>query len=289
MINTVKQKARQSLKQQVLWMRRQVRDPWATPADRKLILHGTHHKMGTVWLGNVLGTVATHFGLNAIFSDAEVTPQSPPQSADLFLQAHSQFNLPQGLSFVGTHMVRDPRDVAVSGYKYHLWTDESWANRPMKEFASDSPARLAVGEDAKVLSMTYRQYLNTIDPEQGLEVEIKNLSHSTMAILRGWDFADPRFFEFKYEQLIADEDAWFEKIFLHYGFSTEAVNKAVDIARQFSIKRVQKTPGENARSHIRSGKSGQWEDQFTERHKALFKTLNNDLLEKMGYVENDSW
>ena len=37
-------------------------------------------------------------------------------------------------------MIRDPRDVIVSGYFYHQWTDEPWANEPRPELGGGRTA-----------------------------------------------------------------------------------------------------------------------------------------------------
>lgn len=40
---------------------------------------------------------------------------------------------------------------------------------------------------------------------------------------------------------------------------------------------------------FRAGKSGEWRTAFTEEHKALFKSLANDLLLILGYEQDDAW
>ena len=66
---------------------------------------------------------------------------------DLIFANHSQLELDELGDFVGSHMIRDPRDVIVSGYFYHLWTDEAWAHVAHDEFAGKS----------------YQQHLNSLD------------------------------------------------------------------------------------------------------------------------------
>lgn len=44
------------------------------------------------------------------------------------------------------------------------------------------------------------------------------------------------------------------------------------------------------KSHtFRSGKTGGWVDHFSEENKALFKEVSGDLLERLGYEENNDW
>ena len=44
------------------------------------------------------------------------------------------------------------------------------------------------------------------------------------------------------------------------------------------------------KSHtFRSGKTGGWQEHFTEEHKKLFKDVTGDLLVRLGYEENEDW
>jgi hypothetical protein len=45
-----------------------------------------------------------------------------------------------------------------------------------------------------------------------------------------------------------------------------------------------------SKSHtFRSGKTGGWDEHFTEEHKKLFKEVAGDLLVQLGYEKNNNW
>src|SRR4051794_32795369 len=83
------------------------------------LVHCAYHKVGTVWWGNILRAVAENCGLRYV----EVSGPEEICSADVYLFQHSRhFDRSRFAEtpFRGTHMIRDPRDVLVSGYFYHL-------------------------------------------------------------------------------------------------------------------------------------------------------------------------
>lgn len=79
-------------------------------------------------------------------------------------------------SYRGSHFIRDPRDLVVSGYHYHLWTDEEWCNeapynwsylydQPNFKYVQENPAEYPHTE-------SYREYLRSLDQERGMIVEL---------------------------------------------------------------------------------------------------------------------
>ena len=235
-----------------------------------LVLHCCHHKVGTVWMAKVLRSLGTHFGLRYEHLDG------PPHPATrLALQHHTRVDLGSFRPFVGSHMVRDPRDVVVSGYHYHLWTNE--------------PA--IVAPDPALDGRSHQEHLRSLDREAGLLAEIRRASTRAIRDMATWDYADPRFVELRYEDMVSDGDAEFERLFRHYGFTERNVDVAVQLARQHSFERVEKRELGDVREgrHRRSGVPGQWRDEFTASHRELFKELCGDALVTLGYERDDSW
>jgi hypothetical protein len=240
--------------------------------SRTTVVHVAHHRIGTVWFRNVLSLIARQFGL----SFQRVAGESGLPYADVLLYPHSRlFDGPRLESFRGSHLIRDPRDVVVSGYHYHLWTHEKWAHIPSPEYGG----------------ISYQQYLRSLDPEDGIAAEIRRCAESHFAEMGAWNYAQPEFLELRYEDFIADEADHFARMFRHYGFNEAAVERSVDLALRFSFqKKAGRSIGEvQEGSHLRSGKPGQWQEVFTPDHKALFRELNGDLLERLGYVSGDDW
>jgi hypothetical protein len=106
-----------------------------------------------------------------------------------------------------------------------------------------------------------------------------------------WNYDDPAFLELKYEEVIADEPTHFEKLFRHYGFHEDAIEEGLEVAEHYSFQNVsERDIGDvEEESHLRSGKSSQWEDHFDEDLKSHFKELAGDAVVQLGYEETEEW
>lgn len=82
----------------------------------KKILIGTHHKTGTVWLLSIFKKICYSYSLN-FYNGLQ---SNLPEQFDVFFQTHSKFDLDSfDDEFRGIHLIRDPRDVVISGSFYH--------------------------------------------------------------------------------------------------------------------------------------------------------------------------
>ena len=234
----------------------------------KLIFHGTYHKMGTVWLMRVLEKVADNWKL--CMQKSNEHEDIVGSDTDIIFANHSHLDLDSFGDFIGSHMIRDPRDCVVSGYFYHLWTDEAWAHQPQQWYDG----------------LSYQQHLKSLNQEDGLAAEISTFAgYAKTYRLRDWNYDDDRIFEIKYEELLADEQKTFTKLFQHYGFSETAVNKSVQLASQCSFKKVsgRQVGQSQAKSHLRSGRPGEWKEVLSENHLRLIEEQFGNLIEQMGY------
>jgi hypothetical protein len=252
-------------------VRRRILNPFPDDAHTTVV-HVAHHRIGTVWFRNVLSLIARQLGL----SFQRVARDSAFPEAEVILYRHARlFNRSRLGTFRGSHLIRDPRDVVVSGYHYHLWTDEEWVHIPRQEYGG----------------MTYQEYLRSLDRDAGIAAEIRRSAGSDLAEMGAWNYAQPEFLELKYEDFIVDEPYNFARIFRHYGFKQAAVERSVDLALRFSFQRTAgRSIGEvKEGSHLRSGKPGQWQEVLTPENKALFRELTGDLLVRLGYASGNDW
>jgi len=263
-----------------------------------LLLHCCHHRVGTRWFGGVLSSIADYYGLPFIRDNDYRSPITGNDQSkftnrpSIFLQNHSYIDfslLPE--SYKGSHIIRDPRDIVISGYYYHLWTVEEWANKPIKDLRPDIEAHWPLLPIKEIYNMTYKQYLNSLSREEGIFAEIQRSSSLVIRDIVNWDYTNENFFEFRYEDIISDEHGIFRKIFEHYGFSEDAVGKSLRIAETHSFRNVtDRSIGDvKEESHTRSGKLGQWKNEFTDSHKEYFKELHGEDLIKLGYEHDMHW
>lgn len=254
-------------------LRRRLRNPFKDGHAVQLV-HVADHRVGTVWFRRVLWSVAREHGLRTGRMGAKADDSW--QRADVVLcPAIREFDRSRLGPFRGSHMVRDPRDVVVSGYHYHLWTDERWAHVPHERYRG----------------LSYQDYLRSLDAEEGMAAEIRRCSERELPRMAAWDYHQPEFLELRYEDVIRDERTWFTRLFEHYGFTDDAVERSVALALERSFSKVsgRDVGATQEGSHLRSGQPGQWRDVFTEGHKALFRELNGDLLQTLGYETSDDW
>jgi len=236
-----------------------------------LLVHCCHHRSGTVWFTRVLSTVARQYGLH--FQGAEQDALKP--STEVFLQDHSRIDRSALPPYRGSHMIRDPRDMVVSGYHYHLWTEEEWAQHPREKYDGQS----------------YREALNSVGKKRGMILEMERFCEEDLQDMLRWAYDDPAFLELKYEDVIADEASYFEALFEHYGFHDEAVEVGLDVARYYSFQNLSgRNFGEvEEESHLRSGRTSQWEEHFDDELKARFKEVAGDAVVQLGYEESNDW
>lgn len=247
--------------------------PFRSKEDPPALIHCCYHKVGTVWFGRVLREVAAEFGmsLGAGGDNRDIREFELHQNRDVFIDFGSHVKLAELRHYRGSHMIRDPRDMIVSGYFYHRWTAEEWANRPRAEFRG----------------MTYKEYLNSVDRDEGLAAEIRRNSF-WIPHMAAWDFNNPNMFEIRYEEIIRDEERILRAMFEHYGFTERAVERCLAIARKYSFKAM-RGKKKGGKSHLRSGKSGEWREMFKDEHKALFKELYPNVVARLGYDADDNW
>lgn len=251
-------------------VRRYTRNPYPPGATRPLLMHCCHHKTGTVWLIRVLQGVADHYGLRF----QNLRGALPGPAVDIGLQHDSQIDVAALPDFRGSHMIRDPRDVVVSAYFFHLWTTEAWALTPSGDHGG----------------LSYQAHLRSLSQDDGLLTEIR---HSMPVIdeMTRWNYRDARFLELRYEDAISDEAGVFTALFSHYGFTDDAVETSVRIARRFGFEQIAgRRLGETRETdHLRSGRPSQWREVFGDAHRALFKELAGDALIALGYERDDRW
>jgi len=225
----------------------------------------THHKVMTTYFTAVLRLLG--YGLKRRYQRVHI--EQPDPGAQLVLSMHGKLDLPRLAPYRGVHIMRDPRDMIVSGYHYHKWTNEDWVHRPDGQ-----------GE-------SYQQKLNRAGPRDGLFMEIDHFIFFYRETLEKWDMDDPDILEVAYEDLMGEgRDALYSGIFGHLGFEGRDLELATDLMRLFEAgSRTGRKSGEVAqKSHVRSGRSGQWRKELDADHIAYIDQELGAVLRKFGYA-----
>ncbi|MEO0679055.1 MAG: hypothetical protein AAF192_01415 [Pseudomonadota bacterium] len=242
---------------------RALRRPFAPGLGRPpLVVHACHHKSGTVWFARVLRAVAARWELPFL-----VGKQPELAGQAIFLQNHSQLDLAALPPFRAAHMIRDPRDMIVSGFFYHKRTTEDWALQPRDRFGGKS----------------YQEHLLSLSDEEGLEAEIRRFARADGKHMADWPYGHPGVLEMTYESMLQDEAGGWARLFDHWGFVPAARDEAVEIAMGFSLSKVK-----GKLAHVRSGRPNEWPEHFGPAHRALFIELTGDLAARLGYPPTDA-
>jgi len=115
------------------------------------------------------------------------------------------------------------RDVVLSAYHYHLWTDEEWTQIPMKELPGDREQIRPLLGLRDLLDMSYPEYLKSVSLEEYILIEMKRCSTTSLKEIVEWNYGGPNIFEFKYEDIMLKGENIFRQIFKHYGFKDVAL------------------------------------------------------------------
>ncbi|MGD1806314.1 sulfotransferase domain-containing protein [Dapis sp. BLCC M126] len=234
------------------------------------VLIGTHHKTGTVWMGNIFNSIASFYDLKISANRGNKSLISPSSNFDIFLQYHSFFDFDNISNYKGLHIIRDPRDIVVSGCFYHTKSSEKWLHIKREEFAG----------------LTYQEKVNSYSSfDDKLIFEMEHSSKNVIQDMKSWNYDNPHFIEIKYEDLIQDVNLnLFREIFRFLGFNERIFPRLLKIAYRKSLFSGQV----QNRKHIRSGKKQQWKEYFKPIHEERFVDLFDDVLIKLNYEKTQT-
>lgn len=190
--------------------------------------------------------------------------------------------------FVGSHIIRDPRDLLISGYKYHLWCTETWAVEPLTERLKGIIKLNSFPIDIEIDGLSYQKLINSVDMETGLKIEL-NWRRFSFVHMMDWDYNHPMIMELRYEEIFGNEVPLFEKLFHHYGFDNKLVDIGLQFVERYSFENQKKYGNTGENKHLSTGESGQWKNYFFDELKEIFKERYQKLLENLAYEHDDSW
>ena len=174
-----------------------------------------------------------------------------------------------------TRFVRDPRDLIISGYFYHLRGAEPWfrMKNPTANYWSAINGNVPAGMPKNT---SYSEYLQSLSQEDGLLAEIEFRKHQ-LASLREWQ-GNPKIKLFKYEDIIGNEVQTFKQIFDFMELSSTEKTIGSFLAKRYSSEKKLAN-----KKHIRNASPGQWQEYFSDNITNIFNNQYGDILEKYEY------
>ena len=286
---------------------------------RPVLIHFNHHKCGSTWVMHVVSQVCEYLGLrHAHFHSPKMFNYDLPKTAmdtnlDFVSYTSAQIKYIENMeNFLGFHVIRDPRDIMVSGYFSHRYSHPT--------------------EDWPEL-FEFRKTLVTLSRDEGLlanmeftaKLKVDGYDLNLFDSMFNWNYSLPNILEVKFEDLVVNpyknfflifdflkilEDAEFRTlpIFRHlvWHILQKVTQRTPWVWRSYSIPHWvlfsivnknefsrlaggRKEGQENMKSHYRKGIPGDWKNHFNEEHKKFFKENYNRLLVKLGYEKDDKW
>jgi len=257
-----------------------------------------HHKSGSTWIASILQTIARHLHgryLHAYtpeaFSRAIRQIDDGPTFVS-YVNAEPAFVAPLVVDAKGIHVVRDPRDLAVSAYFSHRFTHslDHWPELRRQ-----------------------RQILDRLDMTDGILATLEFLESmrvdgqpvAIFSSMNDWNYECPNVLELRFEDLIRNPIRGFESVCSHFGIhdakvrtrsgwsrlwrrtpqtATLAAQVARIVADADPFAHRHRRPGEvDLRSHYRHGVPGDWKTHFSDVHVTWFKRRYPQLLVRLGY------
>lgn len=235
--------------------------------DHKVFV-GSFHKTGTVLMGSIWRRAAKRLEFGLWIQHEQPEPPATPWL--VCFHHHARFGAaPEGVPHRGLLMIRDPRDVIVSGMHYHCRSEEAWLHRPQPRLGGRS----------------YQQALLDCEGHEArLLFELENAGGATIRQMQASLERHPGFLRAKLEALTTDRDLLeYHRIFTGLGFPGQAIPALLQVAWSNSLFSGQIKPS----LHVRSGQPAQWTTQFTPRVLAAFTERFGDAAERLGYPASD--
>lgn len=280
---------------------------------KKIFTYFGHHKCATTWLSAIIQQVCLDLGLNyAIVDnpnrfDSNLETYIYNNSIDFLAYINADLYYLRNIeNYLGFHVIRDPRDIVISGYFSHLYSHPTDGWPELTE---------------------HRHHLQLVSLEEGLFIEME-FDRQIFAGLKSWDYSRQNVLEIKMEELIVNSYETVVKIFSFLEL-TDSELSSISLLQRFLASRInmiyfrsrgvfplhirmEKIPiqtllghvydlrfaknaegrsrgQENVKSHYRKGISGDWDNYFNDEHRAYFKREFNELLLTLGYEKDANW
>lgn len=259
---------------------------WATKP--RCVYYG-HHKCATTWINRILRNASQELGYRFHVEWGNLPEHRFQQMLDRerpdvlsLTNARAEYALWLGGRVPGFHVVRDPRDVSVSGY---------WSHRNSHPVV-----------DGFTHLDRLRPTLNSLPLEDGLLAEMDFLNPHVYELMSAWDYTRPNVLELRMEDLTAKPREGWLAILGFLGLTDrpggptgetqitpKRLREIVDDSAFVRLTGGREQGKEDRNSHYRKGVPGDWRNVFTQRHVERFRQEHNELLLKLGYEETPDW
>ncbi|MEM7596352.1 MAG: sulfotransferase domain-containing protein [Pseudomonadota bacterium] len=231
----------------------------------------TYHKTGTV----LIDAIAQRLIARDVIKTWRGEIDAEPDYWDLRTIDHADRHYDDMLKDSPDHryvvIVRDPRDVIVSGAYYHMTSHEPWLHEPYD------------GRDGE----TYHNMINAEkDMQARFAFELERTGRKTITAMTALPVHKENVLRLQLEDLVTDESLLpFSQMFDFLGFPPEKKDIWMEICWKSSLfggKAGKRSP------HARGGQPGEWKTELSPEVLALYETRFGAPHRTLGYPD-DGW
>jgi hypothetical protein len=251
----------------------------------------SYHKSGTSLFLHVMTRLTERLGLT-LSNQFGLVDHIPPEP-DVVLLPHSLLSRSaladlRDRPYRAIRMIRDPRNIWVSGYLYHRHCAEQWCTNtdmdpsapigwPQVDYSFEHQSENWKRRYLERLNgKSYRQNLLDRDVAEGLDFELAGYANCTLDAMREWRSYGVNAMHVKLEAVMTDFDSAMLRIFDHFDFTLEQSLTALDVARAEDIRRMDEaTLATRPQVHSRTG--SKWSDFLSAAQIAGFEAEYGDL------------
>ena len=273
-------------KQMILSARRAL---GSKPAEPVFVL--TYHKVATVLCRKVLMASTEKIGWR--YNSEEGIATDIAMKTDLLHVIHGTATnefLDSGKR--GIRIIRDPRDVIVSGFLYHQRCSEKWCiNSDFSDPGYPHPqvplplahSDLQTRENfvSRLGGVSYQEKILGLEQDEGLIFEMDGFASITIDEMVNWKETD-NVMTIKMEELVLDFDKSFEKLFRWLGMPEDSIPMCMEIARSHDMNRMREDQIAS-NPHISTGKLRKWKDYFSSQVTEAYEERFGDAHLSLGY------
>lgn len=247
---------------------------------------GTHHKTGTVWMRRVLHEISRRQGIGIMqVNRAKRIADLPETGPQIVVNWSSLYPIEMLMHpearFV--HVIRDPRDVLISGMRYH-------------QTAPLGTEKFLARQRPEWDGRNYKDHLRALATDQErLLVEMENKHHRTLLEMLAWPYGHPGAVELRFEELLADESCiLFRAALSRCDIGGLDIDDAVTSFWNHSLfgglKKQEDRPRrvENHMTSPRPAKS-KWQSELPRSVARIYAERYGEALRVLGYAQDDSW
>jgi hypothetical protein len=254
----------------------------------------SYHKVGTVLCGEIARCLAALFGWEWASVVGLARQVDRAKRVVTFQHSLVDFDLARH-PHRGVRLIRDPRDVCLSGYQYHRHCSERWCTNqifdptPPIMFPQVPYSQQHRPEDWKrhyiagLGGRSYQQNLRDRDEDSGLSFEMERFASWTVSAMLAWT-PDPDTIDVRIEDFMADFDGVLAHILRHFGLNDADIRAGVAAASPQDVRRMSDA-AIALNPHISGRTISRWRDVLTEAQKIRLCTEFSDAIERLGYAD----